>query len=63
MQTKAVKIPLYRDHSLYLYKLVYRANRKRRAKAMHTIAYNTKWVFNLEASVGGVVLAEFGLEK
>lgn len=43
MQTKAAKIPLYRDHSLYLYKLVYRANRKRRAKAMHTIAYNAKF--------------------
>lgn len=43
VQTKAVKIALYRDHSLYLYKLVYRANRKRRTKAMHTIAYNAKF--------------------
>lgn len=43
MKQKAVKIALYRDHSLYLYKLVYRANRKRRAKTMHTIPYNAKF--------------------
>lgn len=38
---KVVKIPLYRDHSLHLYQLVYRANRRRRT--MHTILYNEKF--------------------